>query len=434
MRSFQFGVPAWRRPGGLRAGILAVVLALVIQPPSASAAASVVEEASAALRSDFVYVHPDARAAFSQDQEEEVRQRIAQAQAGPIYVAVLPDSARREAGGSARKLSRRIGNMVRQRGTYVVVVGGEIAALSTAVRDTAPDLAEEVNRSRAGEGPGPLVLDFVDRLDRVAEGGSEPGSEPSDSGGGLFGFGGVLALLLGGGFVAFVLSRRRKRQREQRELEEVRKVALEDLIALGEGVQALDMDLERPSANPAARQDYVRALECYERATKELDEARRPQDVQTVTATLDEGRYAIAAAEARLQGQEPPERRPPCFFDPRHGPSVRDVDWAPPRGALRRVPACAADAQRVEEGGEPDARQISVGGRRVPYWDAPPYYGGWAGGYFGGSGLFSGLLLGSMLSGGLGGGWGDHGGGDSQGGDFGGDDFGGGDFGGGDFG
>jgi hypothetical protein len=149
----------------------------------------------------------------------------------------------------------------------------------------------------------------------------------------------------------------------------------------------------------------------------------------------------MAAAEARLEGAEPPERRPACFFDPRHGPSVREVEWSPGGGATREVPACAACALRVEEGVEPETRQVLVGGQQTPYWAAGPAYGG----YFGG--FFPGLLLGQLMLGGFGwgspidaGGWGssdgDSGGDfDSGGGlgDFGGGDFGGGDGGGGDF-
>jgi hypothetical protein len=141
----------------------------------------------------------------------------------------------------------------------------------------------------------------------------------------------------------------------------------------------------------------------------------------------------MASAQARLAGEQPPERRPPCFFDPRHGPSVRDVPWSPDgAGATRDVPACAACAIRVEEGYEPESRQVLVGGRAMPYWMAGPMYGG----YFGG--FFPGFLLGDVLMGGFGGpvdgGSGSDSGGDfgGMGGDFGGD-FGGGDGGGGDF-
>ena len=140
----------------------------------------------------------------------------------------------------------------------------------------------------------------------------------------------------------------------------------------------------------------------------------------------------MASAKARMAGEEPPERRPPCFFDPRHGPSTRDVLWSPPYGQPREVPACEADALRVEQGEEPEPREIEWGGRRVPYWQAGPAYAPYAGGYFGGfgGGLLPGILIGSTLGATPDMSYGDS----SGGGDFGGGDFGGGmggDFGGG---
>jgi hypothetical protein len=134
----------------------------------------------------------------------------------------------------------------------------------------------------------------------------------------------------------------------------------------------------------------------------------------------------MAVADATVEGRPVPERRPPCFFDPRHGPSTRDVEWSPDGGAPRLVPACEADAQRVERGEEPHSRQVASRGAMMPYWAAGPMYGG----YFGG--FLAGLLIGSMFGGWGGGSYDAGGSGDSGGGDFGGGDFGGG--GGGDFG
>jgi hypothetical protein len=191
-----------------------------------------------------------------------------------------------------------------------------------------------------------------------------------------------------------------------------------------------------PGADPAAREDYARAVDAYDRANRVFETARSAQELQPAAEALEEGRYAMTSAKARLAGRRPPERRAPCFFDPRHGPSSRDVEWAPLGRTPRPVPACEADAQRVERGEDPEARELLVGGRRVPYWDAGPAYAPFYGGFFGGFGGFlPGLLLGSMM----GGGWDDAGdeyGGDGDfgGGDFGsGGDFGGGGFGGGDF-
>ena len=63
------------------------------------------------------------------------------------------------------------------------------------------------------------------------------------------------------------------------------------------------------------------------------------------------------------------------------------------------VPACEADAQRVDRGEDPDPRQITLGGRQLPYWNAGPAYAPYMGGFYGG-GLLPGLFIGSMLGGG----------------------------------
>src|SRR4029077_16418360 len=177
-----------------------------------------------------------------------------------------------------------------------------------------------------------------------------------------------------------------------------------------EDVQQLETRVE---GNPEAKREYTAALDEYQRASAAFDLARGPRELAPIAEAREEGRYLMASAEARLEGREPPERRPACFFDPRHGPSVRDVEWTPPGGPPRggracewtppgarprEVPACAACATRIEDGEEPDSREVLVGGRTMPYWAAGPAYGG----YFGG--FFPGLLLGEVIGGGLG--WG----------------------------
>ena len=246
-----------------------------------------------------------------------------------------------------------------------------------------------------------------------------------------------MLLLIGLPVGAIALGRRRQRKRQEEyaraELEEVKGVAREDLVALGDDIRALDLDVQMPDADPEGKQHYGQAVERYTEAEQALDGVRRPEDIERVTSALEEGRWAMTAAKEELAGRAAPERRPPCFFDPRHGPSVAEVEWAPPGGGPRPVPVCAADLQRIEDGLEPESRQVPMDGQMVPYWAAGPAYMPWAGGFFGG-GLLPGLFIGSML----GGGFGMFGGGDASaaGGEFGGGDFGGdlGDFGGGDFG
>jgi hypothetical protein len=395
---------------------------------------SAVDQAVDALGSDPVYVDPRAGSSLSAGEAEELRQKIGESGAGPIYIAVFPAEVRNEAGGSTAALLTEVAESVGRNGTYVVVAGTELRAGSTEFDSgVIPGIANDVvQNNRSGSVAG-VLNDFVEQVGEETRGGGGSG------GGGGSALVPLVLLGVGGGAIAFAVNRNKKKRaaEELRQLEEVKQVALEDLVALGDDLRALDLQVEMPDADPRAKEEYVKALGYYETATQNLDRARRPQDLQQVTEALTEGRYTIDASEARLQGREPAPRRALCFFDPRHGPSVEDVTWAPDGGFPRQVPACAADARALEQGQSPHSREITVRGQRMPYWEAPGYYGPWAGGYFGGfggGGLLQGLLIGSMLGGGWGGGWGGGMGGDGgfDGGDFGGGDFGG--FGGGDFG
>lgn len=193
--------------------------------------------------------------------------------------------------------------------------------------------------------------------------------------------------------------------KRERAWEEVRNQAEEDLVALGEDIRALDVDVQMPGVSDEAKQRYEQALEAYQRASTMFDRAKRPEDLGPMSSTLEEGRYAMACAKAVLEGRTPPERRPPCFFDPRHGPSTEEVEWAPAGGSPRPVPACAADVLRVKEGFDPHGRQVLVDGRPTDYWNAPRHYAPWAGGYFsgfGGGGLLGTLFTGAALGAGFG--------------------------------
>ena len=148
------------------------------------------------------------------------------------------------------------------------------------------------------------------------------------------------------------------------ELEEVKSVANEDLVALSDDIRTLDLDTSMPDADPEAATTPRRSTSTRRRHGPRP--ARRVEDLAPMSAALEAGRPSMASTKAILEGRPLPERRPPCFFDPRHGPSVEDVQWAPPDGAPRTVPACAADAQRVHDGLEPESRQVlaGAGGRR----------------------------------------------------------------------
>jgi hypothetical protein len=407
---------------------------------------NVYDEIAQALRESPLYVDDDALAeiqdadgSFDDDAQAAVLERLEDATT-PIFVAVLTAAAGDNV--NANDLGRATGSG----GTYLVVLPDGRAASAT---DTFPpgavsEAAEEA-RTAADQGDFEAFLTgFVDRveeLDTGEAGGAGNGSESESDGSGLIPLG-ILAVAGGGGYLLY---RRNKRNRERAEVEPVRAAIDEDVTAYGEELAELDLDVRTPDAAPAdAQREYARALDIYESAKSAAQRIERPNEIQPVTSALDEGRWLLACVRARLAGEEPPQRRLPCFFDPRHGPSVEDVLWAPPGGTQRDVPACAADAVRIKDGLDPDMRLVPVGGgERRPYWDAGPAYAGWAGGYYGGflPGMLWGTVLGSSF--GWGGGWGDSGaaeagagsdgGGWGDGGGFGGGGFDGGGFDGGGF-
>ena len=328
-----------------------------------------------------------------------------------MHIAVLPESA-----GNPSRLARELAERVGKPGDYAVVAGNRIIAGPSADAGDAAEAAAASNGSAQA-----VLLDFVDRMAGEQGGGGEDG--------GGVGAGGLILLgLAGAGGAAVLVSRRKRRQEQAAELEEVKDNVRDDLVVLGDEIRALDLDIQMPDIPPEARADYETAVNAYDRANRAYETARRPEDLQPVGEALEEGRWAMMSARARLERREPPERRSPCFFDPRHGPSSREVEWAPDGGEPRMVPACEADAQRVERGDDPEARAMMVGGQRMPYWAAGPAYAPFMGGFFGG-GLLPGLLVGTALGGmwdtpADAGGGGDWGGGDwGGGGDFGGGDF-----------
>ncbi|MBA2515266.1 MAG: hypothetical protein H0V26_13235 [Solirubrobacterales bacterium] len=396
---------------------------------------SEIREVAGALRSDPVYVSGDAEPGLTESEAQALRERIRSADAGPIYVALLAAGrSSTEMGAALQELYRR----ARRRGTYVIVSGNQLRADSDTL-DGVPALADEAVSAQSGQGVNAVLTDL---LDRVAQGRSgavgtaNPGNGNGDGGGSGAGLLLIGGLAVGAGGLA-VASRRRRRKADAAELEEVKDNVRDDLVALGDDIRLLDIDMELDTTPQPAKEAYGQAVGAYERAEQTWEMARSPEDLEPVGAALEEGRYAMVVAKSLVEGRQPPERRPPCFFDPRHGPSTHDVEWAPPYGEPRLVPACQADAVRLQSGEDPRVRELMVNGARTPYYNAGPAYAPFAGGFYGGfgGGLLPGLLIGSMLGGGMGMGMGAgtaYGDGGGWGGDFGGG--GGGDFGGGDFG
>ncbi|MFF8102113.1 hypothetical protein ACF07S_20605 [Streptomyces sp. NPDC016640] len=417
---------------------MAAALAVLIAGAPGAQAVTDLSVVAEKLRESPVYVDPGAEDILARSDAEALADKIEDADE-PVFVVVLP------ADYPTRDLFRNLRTETGVTGLYGIRLGdGFDARADSGVlsRDGVRNLVTAVRG--AGDAKAQLN-DFVDGALRNT-GGSAPGSWSEGSGGdvpvgGLITVGAVLAA--GGAGAYAVVRRNRRRHEEERRaaLERLRVVVDEDITAFGEELDRLDFHPAERGADDAMRADYEHALDAYEQSKTFMAEAREPEDVRAVTQAVEDGRFALASLTARREGRPPPERRPPCFFDPRHGPSVADAVWTPPGGAEREVPVCAADRARLADGLDPAVREVDTDHGRRPYWDAGPAYGPWAGGYFGG-GLLPGLLVGTMLGGMMAGpgyaadygaGYGEfngYGGGDVSGADFDGGDFGG-DFGGG---
>ncbi len=420
-------------------GLLLALSATALAAAPGAFAATGPETVAEALKDGPVYVDPRASGQLSSADADDLAKKIKDADK-PLFVAVLPNGSEFPPESVLRTIRTETGIS----GVYAIRLGdGFNAGADNSV------LSNQDVRKLVTDVKTPPGADAATQLDNFVEKaipetrGSAPsswgstGGEEGSATGSVIALGAVLAAG-GAGAYAFVRRNRRRKAAEEREaLDKLRVVVDEDITAFGEELDRLDFHPSEKGADDAMRADYERGLDSYDKAKSLMGSAHHPSDVRGVTEALDDGRYSLTALEARRTGLPVPERRAPCFFDPRHGLSTTDRTWTPPGGAPRDVPVCAADASRLEYGLDPMARTVETDTGRRPYWEAGPAYGPWAGGYFGGGllpGLLVGTVLGSMLStpayaaeyGG-----GDYGGGDYSGGDFSSGDFGGGGWGGG---
>ncbi|GHH15774.1 hypothetical protein [Streptomyces lanatus] len=414
--------------------VAATAAVLLAGAPGAHAATDLSQVAEA-LRDGPVYVDPAASDQLSSADAEALADKIEDADK-PVFVAVLP------ADQPTEKLLLNLRTETGVTGLYGVRVGDRFDGAADASVMPQRAVNNLVGSVQSAGDPKAQLNDFVDSALRNVRG-TAPASW-SDGGGSGVDVSGLIAagaVLAAGGAGAYALVRRNRRRHEAEQraaLEKLRVVVDEDITAFGEELDRLDFHPAEPGADDAMRADYERALDTYDQAKRLMDSARRPEEVKAVTQALEDGRFSLTQLAARREHRPLPERRPPCFFDPRHGPAVADETWTPPGGAAREVPVCAADRTRLSEGRDPVIREVDTDQGRRPYWEAGPAYGPWAGGYFGG-GLLPGLLVGTMLgslmaspayAADYGAGYG-YGGGGYEGGDVSGADFDSGDFGGG---
>jgi hypothetical protein len=424
----------------LRAAVSAVVLAVAVlaglaaptlaAPAPTHAVPAQAASAQAALPADTVaqiakgllgsrlYVTTDSGANLSAADQQQIRSALDGDHDADIRAVVVRNDV---SGPQVGQMLKAVANRVGKGQTYVAITadGTRMGGISKKL-DT-----NEINQLVTRTDGSPLkqrLIQFGNLAEKKVDDKARSGA--------VVGYVviGVLVLIAAAVTSVVLVARKRRRERHARQMADLKQGVQEDVTLLGEDIARLDLNVMDPGLDPDTRADYERAMNSYDMAKAATERAQKPQDMQAVTTALEDGRYYMTATRARLAGEPVPERRPPCFFNPQHGPSVQDVTWAPPGGVARSVPACAADARAVLQGGDPDVRMVPYGDARRPYWDAGPAYAPYAGGYYygyGGFDLLSGLLLGTALGSMMGGGFGWGGGYYGDG--FGGDGFGGGD-------
>jgi hypothetical protein len=362
----------------------------------------VIARAARALRHGPLYVDPPASSALTAAELSGITDRLLTAHT-PIYVAVLPRAALERTNGNATLLAAKIYEAAGSpQGTFAVLAGGTFAAGSTILGKQAGYIAADV--ARRFTRPADRLIAFANELEVAASpaptGRAEESGSDQRSSGGLP----IALVLLPIGLLTvgwIVYARRRRRDEQIDDLRMVWRAIDDDITSYGTALSILDSRLRVPLADLPTRRDYGRALEAYERAKQAAGQIRHPGDAERVTTALERGWYAVASAQARLSGDPVPAHRPPCLFNPHHGPAATEVLWNPAGGSPRRVPSCSADARRMSNGSSPAARALRYADGLRPYWETGPAYASWAAGWYASFGpqLLPTLLYGTALGG-----------------------------------
>lgn len=301
------------------------VVALASVPAPASADATV-RQIAAALRADPVYVADSQSRLLSVPDRGRIRLRIVRRDIGRIQIAVVSPRSAQRAGGIGGLANAIDQAMPGRRGALVATTGSAFHVVTShgVVEPTAAALRSAVESHR-GDGLAAQLLAGVDGIAEVDPGGGADVNAPTtavpSAGGGSasndvgddigesFRIGvlivaAAIALPFVLGAMVFLLGVRRRRAAAQDREEIDRGDARDELVALGEEIEALDLDVEMPDASARGRDAYEQALRLYDRANQLLAKDD-PSEVELYEArrSVEEGRSRIAAARDALTRQ-----------------------------------------------------------------------------------------------------------------------------------
>jgi hypothetical protein len=287
----------------LRKIVLLIGIAASLAAAGPAHAEDVLERAGETLRLDPVYIAPDAEFGISDSEADDLRSQITDEDADPLFIAVLPRSADDSTGDDPVAALREIADKADEPGVYAAVIGRSFRAGAT--RDDLSGaqvgaMARAAFAAEQGSGTYAVLSEFVRRVGVVRESGSgrssPAGGDDDDKGVSIW-----LLVLAGVAAVVALLAlrgRRRRLREEAVELERARTAVRDEVIALGNEIRALEVDMDLPDVDPQAKQRYGEAIECYQQAEQLLDAARREEDLERAQEQVSAGRRAIEAARA----------------------------------------------------------------------------------------------------------------------------------------
>jgi hypothetical protein len=311
-----------------RAVAVGAICAVLGVASNAAAAGSSAREVATGLRGDPVYVADSEGDRLSVPERGRLRLRILRKDIGRIQIAVVSPRSAERAGGLGELANAVDQAMPGRRGALVATTGSAFHVVTShpVVRPTAAALRSAVESNR-DEGLATQLLAAVDGIAEVDPGADADVNAPgidlpavripdtqqddvADDVGDSFRLGVIIVaaaiavpFLLGAMALLMALRRRHAAAEDREELD--RGDARDELIALGEEIEALDLDVEMPDASARGREEYERALRLYDRANQLLGKDD-PSEVELYEArrSLEEGRARIAAArEALAPGQ-----------------------------------------------------------------------------------------------------------------------------------
>jgi len=301
--------PIGRGRAGALVGALAGAITMGALCSPALAQDRQVQSIAQALRASPVYADRAARPTLSPAETAQIRQEIEHRDPGRIEIAVVSAAVATREGGLAA-LANALDQRLGAPGTVLVAAGSRVW-LVTSYSDTNAATAAVQQAFGAHHALVDQLREAVDGIAAVdPRAGTRPSSGSTKTNTSVFTIHipsivwQIIAAAIALPFViwALVVTRRRWRSRAETRatLSDDLADAREQLVALGDDIRDLDIDVSMPSADPSGKRDYASALDQYQRAERLLGETATVHRVAQASAALAEGRRLMDAARNRL--------------------------------------------------------------------------------------------------------------------------------------